>query len=98
MTNSPPNCTRQVPGRLSLNQLGFADLLAAVESAQSAHELHQELTDSVRLQARVNAIMKAIRLAVRVDDTTPGIRRTASEAVAVGVLLMRVVWRQGPVH
>ncbi len=69
----------------------FADLLAAVESA---HELHQELADSVRLQARVDAIMRA----VRVDDTTPGIRRMASQAVAVGVLMMRVVGRPGPVH
>ena len=76
-------------------QARFADLLAAVESA---HEFHQELTDSVRLQARVNAIMKAIRLAVRADDTTPGIRRTASEAVAMGVLMMRVAGRPGPVH
>jgi DNA-binding NtrC family response regulator len=73
----------------------FADLLAAVESA---HELHHELTDPVRLQARVDAIMRAIRLAVRVDETTPGIRRTASEAVAVGVRMMRVVGRPGPVH
>ena len=69
----------------------FADLLAAVESA---HEFHQELTDSVRLQARIDAIMRA----VRVDHTTPGIRRTASEAVAVEVLMMRVVGRPGPVH
>jgi hypothetical protein len=69
----------------------FADLLAAVESA---NEFHQELTDSVRLQARVDAIMRV----VRADDTTPGIRRTASEAVAMGVLMMRVAGRPGPVH
>lgn len=73
----------------------FADLLAALESA---HELHQELTDPMRVQARVDAIMRAIRLAVRVDETTRGTRRTASQAASTGVLMMRVIGRPGPVH
>ncbi len=73
----------------------FAGLLARVESA---HKLHQELTDPVRRQARVDAIMRAIRLAVPVDDTTPGIRPKSSQNIAVGVLMMRVIGRPGPVH
>jgi len=73
----------------------FADLLAALESA---HELHQELTDPVRLQSSVDAIMKAVCRVARGDDMTPGRRPKTGQNVAGGGLTIPVIRRHGPVH
>jgi DNA-binding NarL/FixJ family response regulator len=73
----------------------FIDLFAALESA---HELHQELTDPVRLQSSVDAIMKAVRRVARGDGVTPGLRPKTAQNVGGRVLTMPVIRRRGPVH
>lgn len=73
----------------------FVDLFEALESA---HKLHQELTDPVRLQSRIDAIMRAIRQAARVDNMTAGPRRATGQKVAGSVLTMRVIRRLSRVH
>jgi DNA-binding NarL/FixJ family response regulator len=73
----------------------FVDLFAALESA---HELHQELTDPVRLQSSVDAIMKTVRRAARGDGVTPGRPPKTGQNVAGGGLTIPVIRRRGPVH
>ena len=64
-------------------------MLAALESA---HEFHQELTDPVRIQARIDAIIRAIRQA------RDGGIASAARSFTGGPSATRFSRRHGPVH
>lgn len=73
----------------------YFDLLTALESA---HEMHQELTDPSRLRRRVDTTMMAIRQAARAEDGNPNTQGSSRQSIAGRVLTICVIELSGSLH